>query len=114
ASRTWPVPGTGPLPRAPPAGRSARARPPRSRAPAAPARPSGPGGRGSPPSAVSVRGPSTGGCAGALEPRGERLARDALVGLLIAAPRPADNVVGQRRRGGRLVPPRTAGPVTHV
>ena len=50
----------------------------------------------------------------AREPVGERLAGDPLVGLLVERARALDDVVGQRRRGRRLVPARPRRPVAHV
>ncbi len=48
-----------------------------------------------------------------LEPGAERLAGDPLVRLLVARPRALHDLVGQRRRGRRLVPARPGRPVAH-
>src|SRR5205807_904940 len=48
------------------------------------------------------------------QPLRQRLARDPLVGLLVALPRTLDHLVRQRGCRGRLVPPRGARPVAHV
>src|SRR3954452_7133907 len=49
-----------------------------------------------------------------LQPRLERLAGDALVGLAVEGAGALDHVVGQRGRGRRLVPTRARSPVAHV
>src|SRR5437764_889320 len=49
-----------------------------------------------------------------LEPRGERLARDSLVRLAVERAGALYHVVGQRGRGGRLVPPGARRPIAHV
>src|SRR3954449_6102832 len=98
---------------APRAGRRARSTRRRSPAPGAPAPRSGPAGRGSPPSAGSGPAPSLRG-ARPLQPGRERLAREPLVGGHVALARGGHHVVGDRRRGRRLVPPRAGGPVAHV
>ena len=78
----------------------------RSRAPAARARRPGPVGRGCPPSGESTHAPSS----GALQPRLERLARDALVGVHVQLARARDHVIGQRRRGRASCPSRSRRP----
>src|SRR3954453_3277622 len=113
AARTSPRAPPGPRPRARPAVRRARARRPRSRGPAGRARRSGPAGRGSRPWAGSARGPSRLG-ARPLQPGRERLAREQLVGAHVALARRGHDVVGDGRRGRRLVPPRAGRPVADV
>src|SRR5207237_1115669 len=49
-----------------------------------------------------------------LEPPGERLAGDALVGLQVLLTGLGDDVVRDRRRRGSPVPARPRGPVPHV
>src|SRR4051794_30619185 len=49
-----------------------------------------------------------------LQPRVERLAGDALVGLAVEGAGALDHVVGEGRRGRRLVPARARCPVAHV
>src|SRR4051795_523081 len=51
--------------------------------------------------------------AGLRQPGVERLARDALVGLLVALARAVDHVLRDLRRRRRLVPARCGRPVAH-
>src|SRR3954471_11726088 len=112
-ARTSPRAAWRPRPRARPAGPRGRARRPRSRGPAARARRSGPAGRGARPWAGSARGPSRLG-ARPLQPGREGLAREQLVGADVALARGGDDVVGDRGRGRRLVPPGAGRPVADV
>src|SRR5205085_2022584 len=76
-------------------------------------RPSVPAGRGSPPWAGSGPSPSSG-CAAPLQPGGERLAGDAVVGVDVELARAGDDVVRQLRSRRRLVPARAGRPVAHI
>src|SRR5579859_2342659 len=53
-------------------------------------------------------------CARPLDPAGERLAGDPLVGLDVLLARACDHLVGDRRRGRVAVPPGRGRPVAHV
>src|SRR5215213_1017761 len=111
AARTSPAAAPDPRRRAPRAGRRGRGTRRRSRAPGARARRPAPADRGSPTWAGSGRAPSR---RGPLQPGGERLAREPLVGGHVALAGGGHHVVGDRGRRRVLVPARAGGPVAHV
>src|SRR6185503_10701607 len=110
-ARTSRPPATGPRRRARRAARRARGARPRTRAPEAPARRPGLADPGFRPWAGSGPAPSR---SGALQPGRERLAGQPLVRGHVALARLRHDVVGNRRRGRRLVPAGAGRPVAHV
>src|ERR1700733_2296122 len=63
---------------------------------------------------VARLGRAVGGCTGAIEPRLERLAGDALIGLHVASAGAGDDILGDGGRGWLLVPATGGCPVAHV
>src|SRR3954470_23104323 len=109
--RTWRPPATDRRRRARPSGRRARCARLRTPAPGAPAPRPGPADPGSRPWAGSGPAPSR---SRPLQPGRERLAGEPLVRGHVALARLRHHVVGDRRRGRRLVPAGAGRPVAHV